>query len=138
MNKLSKDINAMHHKFGVHEWVNDRLMRCKTDELNAFLQFRLTFLQEELNETQDAFMNEDAEGVVDGLIDLMVIAIGTLDILDVNTDEAWDRVHEANMAKEKGVKESRPNPLGLPDMIKPHDWIEPDHSDNTGDLEAFL
>lgn len=138
MNKFSKDINMMHHKFGVHEWVNDRIMRCKGDELNKFLQFRLEFLQEELNETQLAYENEDAAEVVDGLIDLIVIAVGTLDILDVDPDKAWDEVHKANMAKEPGVKPSRPNPLGLPDMIKPEGWTGPDHSDNVGDTAAFL
>jgi len=36
------------------------------------------------------------------------------------------------MAKKTGVKASRPNPLGLPDLIKPEGWVGPDHSDNVG------
>ena len=76
--------------------------------------------------------------LVDGLIDLIVVAIGTLDILGVDTDKAWDEVHGANMSKEPGIKESRPNPLGLPDMIKKPDWKGPNHEGNTGRLDEFL
>ena len=70
--------------------------------------------------------------VVDGLIDLCVVAIGTLDAMGVNVHKAWDEVLTANMAKEVGVKESRPNPLGLPDLIKPEGWIAPVHFPNHG------
>ena len=38
------------------------------------------------------------------------------------------------MMKEVGVKPSRPNPLGLPDLIKPEDWEAPNHEGNYGDL----
>ena len=75
---------------------------------------------------------EDSEEIVDGLIDLCVVAIGTLDALGVNVHKAWDEVYEANMNKEVGVKESRPNPLGLPDLIKPEGWTAPSHKGNHG------
>ena len=76
----------------------------------------------------------DAEEVVDGLIDLCVVAIGTLDALGVDPYKAWDEVHKANMAKEVGVKPTRPNPLGLPDLVKPEDWVGPSHKGNHGSL----
>ena len=31
-----------------------------------------------------------------------------------------------------GTNSSRPNELGLPDLIKPVDFVRPDHSDNVG------
>jgi len=52
----------------------------------------------------------------------------------VDPYKAWDAVHKANMAKVVGVKPSRPNPLGLPDLIKPEDWSAPDHTGNHGIL----
>lgn len=61
-----------------------------------------------------------------------MVAIGTLDAYEVNSLEAWDRVLQANMAKEVGIKPSRPNPLGLPDLIKPTGWVAPTHVDNVG------
>ena len=52
--------------------------------------------------------------------------------MGIDADEAWYNVHKANMAKEVGVKESRPNPLGLPDLVKPEGWKAPDHTGNHG------
>lgn len=129
------DINEMHAKFGVHDWVDQELSG-KTDwqRLNKFLQFRLDFLKEELNETCNAFDNKDSEEIVDGLIDLCVVAIGTLDAFGVDAYKAWDEIHNANMAKEPGIKESRPNPLGLPDLIKPEGWTGPSHEGNHGNI----
>jgi len=126
-----KDIHEMHTKFGVRNAVEkfDSVM------LRTFLRFRLDFLHEELGETEKAAQAGiplDSEEVVDGLIDLCVVAIGTLDALGVDPYKAWDEVHKANMSKEVGIKESRPNPLGLPDLIKPEGWVGPDHSDNHG------
>mgnify|MGYP000542157430 CR=1 FL=1 len=127
-----KDINDMHAKFGVHKWMDDN--QSENEKLNKFLEFRLKFLAEELNETTLAFESKDPEEIVDGLIDLCVVAIGTLDAFGVDAYKAWDQVHNANMAKEPGVKESRPNPLGLPDLIKPEGWNGPSHDGNHGHL----
>ena len=79
-----------------------------------------------------AAKSEDPEEIVDALIDLCVVAIGTLDAYSVNAYKAWDEVHAANMAKEVGIKESRPNPLGLPDLVKPEGWTPPTHAGNHG------
>jgi predicted HAD superfamily Cof-like phosphohydrolase len=120
-----KDMQDMHAKFGVNTVVRG-LDKAK---LTAFLQFRIKFLQEELDEM---IVSDNGDDTVDALIDLCVVAIGTLDALDVNAYTAWDRVLEANMAKEVGIKASRPNPLGLPDLIKPEGWTSPSHADNVG------
>jgi predicted HAD superfamily Cof-like phosphohydrolase len=134
-----QDISDMHTKFGV----NAKLREMDRDKLEAFLKFRIDFLQEELDEMRKAVVDyqagkvkgsQAADDIVDALIDLCVVAIGTLDGFDVNAYEAWDRVHNANMAKEVGIKASRPNPLGLPDLIKPEGWTAPQHADNVGML----
>lgn len=122
-----KDMHEMHKKYGVHEWVKNN-----PEKLKEFLEFRLKFLQEELDETRKAAAANDAEEIVDGLIDLCVVAIGTLDAFGVNSYSAWDEVLNANMAKEVGVKPERPNPLGLPDLMKPEGWTPPSHNGNTG------
>ena len=130
-----KDINEMHSKFGVHTWMETQVTQPKDfSKIPEFMSFRLNFLKEELNETIKAYDEKNAEEVVDGLIDLCVVAIGTLDAFGVDAYKAWDEIHNANMAKEPGVKESRPNPLGLPDLIKPKGWIGPEHNDNTGNI----
>ena len=128
------DINMMHQKYGVHAWTKT----ASPYDLKKFIEFRLDFIKEEYDETREAIVNEDAEEIVDGLIDLCVVAIGTLDALGINSIDAWDAVLEANMAKEVGVKESRPNPLGLPDLIKPASWTAPSHEGNHGIKERMM
>lgn len=127
------DIAEMHTKFGVRPAVEamDR------DRLLKFLEFRLNFLQEELDEAREAAAaiaagDSRADDVVDAMVDLCIVAIGTLDAFQVDADLAWSRVHSANMQKQVGVKAGRPNPLGLPDLIKPTGWTAPAHADNTG------
>ena len=149
---LVDDIYLMHTKFGVREVVEtfDNTKQLK------FLEFRLNFLHEELDEAKLAFgklkslqtsdMAEEArraavvdaaDDVVDAMIDLCVVAIGTLDAYQVDASEAWMRVHTKNMEKAPGIKPERPNPLGLPDLIKPAGWTAPSHSDNIGLLEKL-
>jgi predicted HAD superfamily Cof-like phosphohydrolase len=125
------DIKEMHDKFGVNPVVRNM----DKEKLYAFLEFRVKFLQEELDEIKKA---ESPDDVVDGLIDLCVVAIGTLNAFDIDSYEAWNRVHNANMAKQIGIKASRPNPLGLPDLIKPEGWAAPTHDDNTGILPGLF
>ena len=133
-NDWVKDISDMQTKFGTRVAVK-RMDKAKR---LAFLSFRLKFLQEELDETKSALLDGDSEEIVDGLIDLCVVAIGTLDAYGIDAYDAWDEVLDANMAKEPGVKEGRPNPLGLPDLIKPEGWTAPSHEGNHGMLPDFL
>ena len=125
------DIAEMHMKFGVREATTNM----DADKLKQYFDFRIRFLQEELDELKNATNADDA---VDALIDLCVVAIGTLDAYNVNSMEAWNRVHTANMAKQVGIKATRPNPLGLPDLIKPEGWESPVHYDNVGLLSAIF
>ena len=133
MTNWVKDMEDMHDKYGVHEWVD----KASPEQLKQFLAFRIAFLQEELDETKAAFEAGDAEEILDGLIDLCVIAIGTMDAFNADADGAWEEVLRANMAKEVGVKATRPNPLGLPDLIKPEGWVGPDHHGKTGYLSLL-
>ena len=124
-----KDIQDMHNKYGVHDWVKNH-----PDKLSEYLTFRFNFLKEELNEGLEAIESKDHEETVDALIDLCVVAIGTLDAFGIDAEKAWNEVLTANMAKEVGMKASRPNKLGLPDLVKPEGWTGPDHTGNHGVL----
>lgn len=132
-----QDIKDMHDKFGVNPVVRS----FDADKLKKYLRFRVDFLQEELDEIK-SYLNTDVTGtpredVTDGLIDLCVVAIGTLNAFDIDAYEAWDRVHNANMQKQAGIKPGRPNPLGLPDLMKPAGWVSPTHADNIGLLSKI-
>ena len=122
------DIKKLNKKYKLDLWSKN------ADEklLDLYLQFRIDFLQEELDELSSAKSPEDC---VDALIDLIVVALGTLDTYNVDINKAWKEVHRANMSKELGKNNTRKNDFDLPDLIKPDNWIEPNHSDNTGKFE---
>jgi hypothetical protein len=123
----------MHDKFGVHDWFEKN--KDDKEVMAKYLRFRLKMCMEEMNETIDAaIFDKKPEEVVDGLIDLCVFAIGTLDVFGVDASVAWDEVYEANMSKKPGVKPSRPNPFGLPDLLKPAGWTAPSHEGNHGNF----
>ena len=49
MQQWHNDINDMHSKYGVHDWIKEELNREDKDwsRLNKFLQFRINFLKED-------------------------------------------------------------------------------------------
>jgi len=138
-NNMVKDIHDMHQKFGVHDWIVKKNSEGDRESLQKFLDFRMDFIEEEFNETLKAVHSDrNPEEVVDGLIDIIVVALGTLDAFGVDAQKAWDEVHKANMSKEAGIKPERPNPLGLPDLMKPAGWTAPSHYGNYGYLAHTL
>ena len=122
------DIAHMHEHYGVKEATS----KLDSKKLKAYLDFRFNFLQEEINEGKLALKAGNSEEIVDALIDLCVVAIGTLDAYGVDANKAWNEVLKANMAKKVGIKASRPNPFGLPDLVKPPGFMPPSHKDNHG------
>ena len=129
----SKDMREMHGKFNVQEAID----KMDKETLTKFLKFRSECIQEEADELHHAISGKeiDAEETVDALIDICVFAIGTLDLFGIDGHKAWREVYEANMNKEIGIKKERPNPFGLPDLIKPTGWEPPIHTDNHGKLK---
>jgi NTP pyrophosphatase (non-canonical NTP hydrolase) len=132
-NMWTEDMNMMHEHYGVHDIIN----KMNKDKLRKFLKFRAECIQEEVDELDKAVRGKevDAEETVDALIDICVFAIGTLDLFGVDGHKAWREVYEANMNKEIGIKKERPNPFGLPDLVKPKGWAPPIHIDNHGKLK---
>lgn len=118
----AKDIAKMHTKFKAREGLVFN---------STFLRFRQRFLEEEFREMDEAILENNPEAVVDALIDICVVAIGTLDLGGVNAYVAWDAVLEANMKKEAGNNPTRQGSGGY-DLIKPDGWNPPNHFENTG------
>jgi predicted HAD superfamily Cof-like phosphohydrolase len=131
---VALDMETMHSYYEVY----DALQTLDKPKLLEFLKFRFRFLQEELDEGQHAIEQGNAEEVVDSLIDLVVVAVGTLDLFGIDFNHAWYEVWKANMNKEVGIKEGRPNPFGLPDLVKDSNWIPPSHANNHGALKNLF
>jgi len=134
-NNWFKDMQDMHKKYGVNKWMQaEQQSDVPIKRLKEYMEFRIGMMQEELDETKQAFKDNNPEEMVDGIIDLCVFAIGTLEVFGVDANKAWDEVYKANMSKEVGIKEGRPNPLGLPDLVKPEGWTGPNHEGNHGNI----
>lgn len=103
----------------------------------AFLGFRMRFLVEELFEGIAAITEGRPEDFVDAMIDLIVVAAGTLSIGRVDGQRAWDEVRRANMSKVRQANPTRPGSGGA-DLIKPEGWQAPDHKGNTGRFESIM
>jgi predicted HAD superfamily Cof-like phosphohydrolase len=125
------DIKKLNRYYKIYRFIS----KASDNEKLHYLEFRAKFIQEELTELFEAINGEEPDEVVDAFIDIIVIALGSLDAFDVDIKTAWKRVHYANMQKEIGLKDSRPNPLGLPDLVKPKGWQAPQHFDNVGKLD---
>lgn len=84
---------------------------------NNIKMSRITHMKEELLEYETA---TNAEQDLDALVDLIYLAIGTAILHGFDIEEAFKRVHQANM---KRIRKDKNNfKLG---MEKPKDWIEP-------------
>ena len=92
---------------------------------NDRMAARIEHLQEELQELTDAYAQGNGPEVVDGLIDTIYIALGTLSEMHVDASRAFKAVHEANMLKVNGKVAKRPN-AGEHDAVKPEGWTPPD------------
>ena len=83
--------------------------------------------------------NCELDKALDALIDITYVALGTADMMGFGSHvplecmskwssiwwESWNRVHTANMAKERG-KTSRGHDI---DLIKPAGWKKPEFGD---------
>jgi len=126
---MVRDIADFHDKFNIGYHGPPRALPL------AIRPFREQRLNEELSEYNEACLKCDYEKELDGLVDLIYIALGTAHCHGWDFYEAWRRVHAANMAK---VMSSPNNPgkYGCSqDIVKPVGWRAPDLSDLVAGIE---
>lgn len=88
-------------------------------------EFRLAHMREELTEIEQAISDENLEESVDGLVDLVYVALGALIEMGVAPTLVFEEVHRANMERKRGEKSTRSGSLGY-DAVKPDGWKAPD------------
>lgn len=140
---MVNDIREFHRKFGIEYAGKPRML----DE--SLCMFRRKFLREELDEYCTATsllldnLEEDdrdpgeivthMEKALDSLVDLVYVALGTAHLHGFDFNEAWRRVHEANMKKIRAPDaEASKRATGrghAADVIKPPGWEAPSHKD---------
>jgi predicted HAD superfamily Cof-like phosphohydrolase len=122
------DVGAFHEKFGLRH-LNGADSGGPVEITDDLLQFRITFLKEELQEFIDSSETMDHAGMADALIDLVYVAMGTAHMFGYPWDELWDDVQRANMQKQRATKETASERGGEWDVVKPIGWRGPQTAD---------
>ncbi len=113
------DLAIMHQKF----WGDQKTKPSMGDK--EYLLARCDFIQEELDELRLAIENKDYPEMIDGLVDICVVAKGSAVLMGVRWGRHWNEVMRANMEKEPGEQSKRPGMKH--DLVKPEGWCGPNH-----------
>lgn len=116
------DVVRFHQKFGLGDtetgYPIDAGPRVVSKE---WIEFRIKFLEEELDEFKKGFVEYDHAQMADALIDLTYVAMGTALGLGYPWQHLWEEVQSANMRKVKGSTKRGV----LFDVTKPKGWVAP-------------
>lgn len=140
------DIVAFHEKFGLTYTGKPRSLKSEvTPDGKTLYDFRLDFMREEVNEYEDEQVRldhdlerHDDQGVakrlgqqLDALVDEVYVVLGTayLQFGAAVFNEAWRRVHHANMQKVRAQKVTDSKRDSTFDVVKPAGWQAPNHID---------
>jgi predicted HAD superfamily Cof-like phosphohydrolase len=83
--------------FGVKQ--NEELQKDLFDTDPKLVNYRLSLINEEVQELNDAIKNKDIIETIDGLTDILYVVYGMYTTLGINADDAYDLVHKSNMSK---------------------------------------
>lgn len=89
-------------------------------------EYRMGFLDEELQEYKDAYAAGDLAKQMDALVDLMYVLLGNALISGFPFPKAWEIVHAANMKKARAAKPEQSKRGSAFDVYKPEGWESPD------------
>lgn len=144
-----RDIAEFHERFGLFYHGKPRILPADLAD------FRVKFMREELEEWADAQreasdspddpsmfdtpIEDTLELQLDSVVDLMYVALGTIYMqgLTLQFEEAWRRVHEANMRKVRKLRATDGHQdsgrAAQYDVVKPAGWEPPRHIDLVSD-----
>jgi len=119
-----KDVDEFHSHFKIAYKGLPRLLP------PSLREFRENFLYEEVREYSNAkygnSVQDRLEKMLDALVDVVYVALGTSHLHGFNFREAWRRVHTANMMKVRAeVGKVGPRGDAKYDVIKPDGWRPP-------------
>lgn len=117
-----QDVQDFHSKFEVPLATKPSLLDDST------YNFRLGFMQEELQEFVQGHFDNDLEMAFDSLIDLVYVAYGTAQMMGCTPamwQELWDAVQVANMSKVRATSAADSKRGTSLDVVKPSGWESP-------------
>ena len=116
---LINDIDRFHKKFGF-----EKTDKPDIPDDSELVNFRTSFLLEELAEYSQAITKKDTAGALDALVDIVYIALGTAWLFNLPFERAWKEVQRANMEKIR-AKDTTGKRGTKFDVIKPKGWKAP-------------
>ena len=116
---LILDIDRFHKRFDFKK--NNNIGIPDDAEL---VNFRTSFLMEELAEYTNAIVKKDTAKALDALVDIVYIALGTAWLFNLPFDKAWKEIQAANMKKVRAKDKTGKRGTKF-DVIKPKEFKEP-------------
>ena len=121
-----QDVIAFHQRFGVPTASEPSFLNPEA------YQFRLKFMQEELDEFMLSHSSGDMHGAADALVDLAYVVHGTAHMMGLPWPRLWAEVQRANMDKVRATDATQSKRGTSLDVVKPDGWKGPDHSPALG------
>ncbi len=115
---LIADVTEFHKKF-----VPDQLLESPAIPSIEIQKLRSKLIDEELEETLYALVNDDLAQIADGIADSIVVLIGTALAYGIPLQRVWDEVHRSNMAKLQPDGSVKRRSDGK--VLKPDNWTPP-------------
>jgi predicted HAD superfamily Cof-like phosphohydrolase len=99
--------------------------------------FRVKFMQEELDEFQEACDQLDLAKAADALVDLVYVVHGTALMMGLPWQALWAEVQRANMEKVRATSAEQSKRRSTLDVIKPEGWRPPNHVPALGCCDPY-
>lgn len=113
------DTMAFQQKYGL--WRKDQFGILPKEEMKV----KIGHLYEELAEIDKAHKEGNIYEISDGLIDLIYVASGLLNLMNMPAQALWNDVQARNMQKIRATKDNVGKRGSTFDVIKPEGWLPP-------------
>lgn len=113
------DTMAFQQKYGL--WRKDQFGILPEEEMKV----KIGHLYEELAEIDKAHKEGNIYEISDGLIDLIYVASGLLNLMNMSAQALWNDVQARNMQKIRATKDNVGKRGSTFDVIKPEGWLPP-------------
>lgn len=89
------------------------------------MKVKIGHLDEELAEIKKAYKEKDLYEFCDGILDLVYVALGTLNLMNMPIKSLWRDIQARNMSKIRATKDNMGKRETTFDVIKPEGWSGP-------------
>lgn len=130
-------IREFHQVTGLPDYNNGGYPNFLDDE--KLCNFRLSLIDEEVNELRKALKEKNKKEVVDALSDILYVVYGAGSSMGVDLDNAFDCVHKSNMSKLCKTEEEAKRSVEWYKMTKADRYSSPSYRNITmGDKKWWI